>query len=224
LPYVQKQTAYLERVVPTDFHSLAFAYQVLGNTYLGAKNPTEAIRAFRHAMDLQNRLKLDVNHDALMERKIGQAKAEENRLDEARTLCAHSLKTHIAFITGPNLHSAWDAFVLGRVEQQLGNLREAVTDYRLSVETNDKVKSLGIANTLGPDGFDSGTVVYSEHLANALLATHDHSPAVEVLQTRAKKVRALHPEWLTKDPDPSQHFAIWGHLPFQVDIIPTRRN
>lgn len=221
VPIMEKIVQYLQFTNPKAKNVIAFNYQVLANAYLGVHDPIKAEAACNQAIRLEPN---DLNQKALMERKIGQAKSEENRSADAIDSCTHALNVHNTCTPGPNLHSGWDAFVLGLIQQRTGNLIAAGQCYQNSLGYFDKCAA---ANSSHPNPVDlvcieSGQVMAAESLARIVGQRGDKALS-DSLVKRAQKIRTHHSEWnASRNPDAVDFYAIWGYLPFPIELIRTR--
>ena len=190
IPIMEKLVQYQQRTNGGAKDVVAFNYQVLADAYLGIQDPVRAEAACNEAIRLQPN---DPNHKALMERKIAQAKADQKKFDEAIAICTHALQSHNAHITGPNIQSGWDAFVLGDIQQNAGNIATASQSYRTSLDYFDKC-ALVKSNELSSNLIQSGQVVAAEALSRIAAKNGDSALSLS-LHKRADQIRAHHPEW-----------------------------
>jgi len=217
---VEKVMRYLHRTSPNDLAAISFTYVVLGNSYLGAKNPAKAEQAFAQSLQASDSLKKDPNHQALIDRKISMAMFEEGKTEQAKALSAQALKLHMACAGKSNAMTAWDAFVLARFEERTNDLPSASKHYQMCLESFEKASTPSL-DRADNSGNAAGQVAAAEGLAQIESKQGKKSDS-RALRDLANKIRSQHPGWIaSKNPDPLEFFAIWGYFPYPVEIIPT---
>jgi tetratricopeptide (TPR) repeat protein len=115
------------------------------------------------------------------------------------------------------------ACVLAYFNEHTGNLKQAKKYFQTSLEIFATSHPIILADP-NADPIAAGRVVAAEHLADIETKTGNTQSAFKLRKT-AQVIRAQHPNWsASKNPDPMRFYLIFGHLPFPIEVIPTRVN
>jgi tetratricopeptide (TPR) repeat protein len=198
----------------------------LGIAYLLANNPAKAEIAFNEASKLEQVHSKDLSQEAKIAGALGNVRFEEGNFEAAKVLYERALNLNEQYIGKPAIAIGNAELSLGMLEQSLRNRDQARQYLQASLDCFDKCTPPQVDSVnerLHPAGLlYSGKVIAAEHLAQIATEQGNISQA-RSLQARAKKIRAQNPYWVAcKNPDPDRYYLFWGHLPFPVEIIPTR--
>jgi tetratricopeptide (TPR) repeat protein len=226
LPYVEKACSYVQRTKSNDLEATSVHYFGLGVAYLLANYPAKAELAFNQASKLEQNHSKDPSQEAMFTEALGNVQFEEAHFEAAKALYQQALKLNEQYIGKPAIAIGNAELSLGILEQKVGNRDEARRYFQASLDCFGKCTPPEVDSVnrfLHLDGLlYSGQVLAAEHLAQ-ISTERGNLPLARSLQERAKKIRAQNPHWSAcKNPDPDRYHMIWGHLPFPVDIIPTR--
>jgi tetratricopeptide (TPR) repeat protein len=219
---IEKFIVFQSRVMPTAWADRSFQYLVLGNNELGANNPTKAASAFLKSQQFSEKVSKNAPEAYFTLRKLSMAKELEGKLPDALSMCKQALKSHLKDCGKAHMFTAWDAFVLARMEEKAGKIDDAIRDYHLSLECYQK-----LANPTADAGNNS-TTSSGQVVAYEALAKLENGRGDKILshsfEGKAVHLRAQHPDWSrSNNPAPEQFFAIWGYLPYPLEPIPTHR-
>jgi tetratricopeptide (TPR) repeat protein len=226
LPYAEEACSYLKRTKSSDSAVTSTAYFSLGIAYLLANNPAKAEIAFNEASKLEQVHSKDLSQEAKIAGALGNVRFEEGNFEAAKVLYERALNLNEQYIGKPAIAIGNAELSLGMLEQSLRNRDQARQYLQASLDCFDKCTPPQVDSVnerLHPAGLlYSGKVIAAEHLAQIATEQGNISQA-RSLQARAKKIRAQNPYWVAcKNPDPDRYYLFWGHLPFPVEIIPTR--
>ncbi len=217
VPYVEKATAYLEKMQSKERANIAWQYFVLGTHYSAANFLDRADSTFQKSLQLQAAAGNTKGFGGATAMEFGTLAMARGNLEAARHLFTQAISIDQTDIRTVALNE----FALGVVEQRASNLDAASHYYQASLHHHDQAPRPAL-NILNPGGFDSLVVIAAEHLVQVLERSHKNMTVISSLKDRAIKLRSQHPEWNTKNPESEKYFLTWWSLPFHVDIIPTR--